>query len=496
MGLRAAGRVAALAAALSLTGCAAMIGGYDLAPNGLSRDEDGFRRALAFEAPRAYRNAIEGRRGVTDDDLLRLLYAGTAGRYAGAHHESSRLLDLAAYLAEDRVTASLSREALSLLTSERALPYVPGRTERLMIHYLAALNFLETEDVQGAAVEARRIEALLDQMDDVKPGADRPADSRFFHHFAGLVFVTAGDANAAGVAFRRAGRGGDPAGLAEVGAEEGAEDGADAQRGEIVVLVEQGFVPHRVEQSVIIVLPPPQVKALTDGSGGEKTLAAAEAAARVLLTASHYYGDRSSLYRDHGFRSGLHIEPWRNDRCEEGSWSRSGGRCVEADDDGRPYLMRVSWPVLYQEPATAEAVRVRAGELGADPVARLDVSAGARRDFEAQRPGSLARTIARAATKMALSAGVEQTVAKRDEAAGQLAGLLTNLGTMLTERADTRAWHLLPGTVTMLHLSLPPGSHDLTLEMALGDGAIRPLSLGPVTVRAGEATFVSHRIWR
>jgi uncharacterized protein len=467
---RSGGRLRAavlLAAVLPLAGCAAVLGGYDLAPNGLTRDDDAFRRALAFEAPRAYEALLNGKGAVPDDPLLRLLYAGMAGRHGGAAVESSRLLDVASYLAEDRVTVSLSREALSLVTSDRSLAYVPTPTERLMIPYVAALNFLESGMFDAAAVEARRIEALLDQMLDGVPPAERPRDAAFLHHFAAVTFEAAGDWNAADVAYRRAAR------IDEsLGAPAARARATDPGMAEVLVLVERGFVPHRVEQSVVIVLPPAQAAMLTEGSAAERAVAAAEAAARMLVTASLHYGDRSGFYRDPGYRSGLRLEPWRN----------------EGNGEGTPYILRISWPVLFQEPAPAGPVRIRAGELGADAVARMDVGSWTRRDFDAQRPTILARAVARAAAKMAVSAAVEHSVGKRDEAAGKLAGLLTNLGTAATERADTRGWHLLPGDISLVRLTLPAGTHDLSLESG------RPFAT--VTVGPGETRFVSTRLWR
>jgi uncharacterized protein len=478
--------VAALAAVLPLAGCAAVLGGYDLAPNGLTRDEETFRRDLAFQAPVAYRSAIDGRRPLPEDDLLRLLYAGIAGRYAGAYDESSRLLDVASYLAEDRVTISLSREALSLVTSDRALAYVPGRTERLMIPYLAALNFLAAGDRHAAAVEARRIESLLDQLHGGAPADQRPASSHFLHYFAGAVFEAAGDWNAADVAYRRAGplaatfASTHGAGYGSAPGQGSAAPAADSM-GHVLVLIERGFVPHRVEQSVVIVLPPTQVRMLTDGSAGEKAVAAAEAAARILLVASHHGGSGTGFYRDNGYRSTIHVEPWRDDEEDE-----------DDEGQGNPYLLRVSWPVLYQEPRPAAAVRVQAGEFGTDVIAHFDVAAGIRQDFHDQRAATLARTVARAAAKVAISAAVEHSVGERDETAGRIAGLLTNLGTLATERADTRGWHLLPGDIAMVRLRLPAGSHELTLA---GDGS-GGATLGTVTVRPGQTTFFSTRLWR
>jgi hypothetical protein len=483
--LRKAGGVAALAAALLLTGCASTFSGYDLAPNGLPRAEDALRRELVDRPEDAYATVLEGGRDLPDDDLLRLLYAATAARYAGAYLDGGHLLDLASYLAEDRRTMSVSRQALSMVTSDRALAYVPGRTERLVIPYLAATTFLAAGDLGGAVVEARRIEALLDR-EGLPAGAasdgDIPVDRRFFHTFAGVIFEAAGEWNDASVAYRRAGL--------DDGALEGRPAPADST-GEVVVVVESGFVPHRVEQSVAVMLPPWQVHRLTEGSAGEKVAAATEAAAHVLLAAQRLYGDRSAYYRDHGYRREVRLDPWDHPDCGR----RKDDRCVETTDE-TPYLLRISWPVLYQPTAPPPVVQIRAGELGVDAVARLDVAAGVRDDFADDRGAMLARTVLRATSKMALTSAAREAVEKKDEVAGEVVGILANLGTFLTERADTRCWHLLPAQVSLVRLRLPAGTHHLEAELG-GDAREGGfLSLGTVRVEPGRTTFVTHRIWR
>lgn len=471
--------VAVLAATLLFSGCATAFGGYDLAPNGLPLDDEAIREGLAREPVATYEGVLEGERRLPDDDLLRLLYAGTAGRYAGRYQESTQLLDLASYLAEDRVTVSVSRQAASFITSDRALAYVPDRTERLMIHYVAALSYLEAGDRGGAVVEARRIEALLDRFDEDVDPTDPPYDSRFLHYFAGTVFEAGGEYGSADVAYRRAGA--DAPLVAEV------FEGTPADSmGEIVLVVERGFVPHRVEQSVAIALPTRQVSALTDGSLAEKAAAAAAAAATILLFASDTYGDRGPYYTDRGYQRPLYLSPWRND-C-----GRPGQPACRKDDSD-PYLMRVSWPVLYQERAPDdERVSVRVDGLEIGSYRRLNVDTGVRRDFTDELGTILARTVFRAATKMVLSDVAEDVVSKEDETAGKIVGALVNLGTLLTERADTRSWHLLPATVELVRIPVPAGTHELTLG---GGWLSRGVNLGPVHVQPGEMTFVSHRIW-
>lgn len=475
-------RTATLATALFLTGCGSAFTGYDLAPNGLPVSEDALRRGLAFEAADVYRGVLEGRQALPDDDLLRLLYAGTAARYAGRYEESSRLLDLAGYVADDRVTRSVSREAISFLTSDRALAYTPPPTERLMIPALAALNYLDAGRFEEAAVEARRIEALLDRFDEGVPAAELPYDSRVLHYFAGAVFEAAGEWNGADVAYRRAG------GLADsIGTARGSPP-ADSM-GDVVVVVEHGFVPHRVEQSVVIVLPPAQAKALKDGDIGAKAAAALDAAARILVTAADYFGDRGPYYRDRAYHGTVRLEPWREDRCRRTSGSTAW--CDEEDGEN-PYLLRISWPVLYQPDPPAASLGIRAG-TATGAVARLDLSDGTRRDLNGDRKGMIARAVLRAAAKLALTAEIEDKVSEKDETAGEIVGALVNLGTLLVERADTRSWHLLPGSLSVARIRLPAGTHDLSLVGGTGSTGT---TLGTIEVRPGRTTFLTTRLWR
>lgn len=482
---RAAVPAAALLFALTLSGCASVFGGYDLAPNGLPRAEADLRRELARDAGAAYDEVVEGEAVLPDDDLLRLLYAGTTGRYSGHYTEATQLLDVAGYVAEDRVTVSVSRQALSFITSDRALQYTPSRTERLMIPYTSAVAFLQAGDVGAAVVEARRIEALLDTYDEDTSRDETPASSRFLHLFAATIFDAAGEDNSAAVAYRRAGLAGAGAADVRIPAEYVGVPGDSL--GDVVVFVERGFVPHRVEQSVVVALPPFQMKALTDGDAGEKAAAATATAAQILLAASAYYGDRGFYYTNHGYRRTMHLSPWRSE-CD--GWNAPRW----CDDDRDPYLLRISWPVLYQDPVPGGDVRIRTGGGTVAAPHRLDVGAGIRTDFSDQRGAMIARTVFRAASKMVLSHTAEDAVGERDETAGRIVGLLVNLGTLLTERADTRSWHLLPGTVSMVRLRLPAGTHDLAIE---GDGLLgRDTDLGEVTVRPGRTTFVAHRVWR
>ncbi len=488
---------------LAGAGCARLFSHYDVAPNGLNRRDDRLRRLLAFgQADSALTRVSAGGDAAPGDELLRSLYAGILAHYAGAYDSSDAALHRAAELAEDRYTKRISRAALSLITSDRALPYEPGWTERLLIHYYGALNRLRRRDLDGAAVEARRLGFLLERE------AQRGSDPRtlptlaLLRYFTGVVFEVAGERNDADVAYRNALM------LAARGDSLPTEQPPPDSLGDVVVVVEQAFVAHRVEQAIVVPLHPVEVAWLTGAGGDERAAAAAEVAARIIahalvapterpwydrrpptihvkLPPSEYYARACAERASAGTDERGNKEARRSRKCP--------------DTDGNPYILRIAWPAYRLDREPASGLRVLAGDGAAEPLRyRADVSDAVTRDFADERTLLVARTVARAVSKLALTRGVERNVGDDDdEWIGRVLGLLTNVGTALLEQADTRSWQLLPARIGIARLRLPPGTHAIAVELpgASGD-ASRRVEIGAAEVRAGEITVLSARIWR
>lgn len=487
-------RLALVGLLLASTGCAGLFSSYNVAPNGLHREDDALRRLLVRGQPE---QALErGEAGaLPGDELLQALYIGILAHYAGEYARSDSALERAAQLADDRYTRRVSRAALSLISSDRVLPFEPGRTERRLIHYYGALNRLHRGDLEGAAVEARRLAFLLELDRDRTPSATERPTLAFLRYFTGLVFEAAGERNDAGVAYRNA------AALLGGEVDSAALPPLPDTLGEVVVLVEEGFVAHRVEQALILSLHPVEVHYLTTGAGEERVTAAASIAARVV---AHALADTSDVVyvrsRPRTIRVGPPPDHYFDEVCDDWSSKESQGPDGRESDacaarDGPPYILRIAWPVHRQEydRAALRSWSVEAGEWTEPVRLRADLSDAVIQDFEGDRAAMLARLIARSTTKIALTRGIERGVSERDEGLGQLLGLLTNLGTALLEQADTRSWQLLPGRIGVVRLRLPPGTHPLTLRSESGAG--RRIDLGSVEVRAGRTTFVSTRDW-
>ena len=459
-------RVGGLCAIVAtITGCSVVARAartyYDATPMGTEQREWGLRRTMASGAFETALDHVSSRdEAAPRDRLLRSLYDGIVAYYAGDYARSGKSLRSADAMAEDRYTKSLSRGALSLVSNDLVLPYMPGHTERLFVHYYAALGYLRRDDVAGAAVEARRLSQLLEQFDEHRTPGDRSSRA-FLRYFAGSVFEAAGESNDAEVAYRNAAELAAPSAIPR---DMSVPDGS----GEVILLLERGFVAPRVEEHLHIEVAERERDSLP-GSTRTRDLPPPEAVISRLARQLESEPD-SGVYRSTGRR---HL---RRDRG--------------LDEEGGDLLLKVAWPVFLRPvrdslPAT---VVVPGGRPA--PFALVgDISDGIVADYRRQRLMLLTRTVARAAVKLAAAEAAEKKK-------GSGARTLATLAGAVLEHADTRSWHLLPSDIALTRLTLPAGRHRLTVRVGQpGASAMRVVELGDVDVAAGRISFVSGREW-
>lgn len=472
-----------LAAALVTGGCARLVASYDVAPNGLSRTDDELRRYMAFgqfDSAMMRLAKPNKKTQLPKDDLLRTLYEGVTAYYAGDYARSTNAFDRADLLAEDRVTKSVSKAALSVLVNDRSLAYEPSRTERLLIPYYAALSYLRAGNPQEAAVEARRLSLLLQSLEDEKKAPD-PELHAFLRNFAGIVFEAAGQHADADVAYRNA------VALDSMGYARGARS---ASTGEVIVLVEHGFAPHRVQESLVVVLGDEETHELDAEEEDSRHESALRVAARVLEyanTAGPRVGPpRSRTLMVPAAQSKASGARRHHEPCDTTS---EGATCP--DDEDHSYILRMSWPVMYDYEGFSPSFHVIIDSTAVGINARADIARGVLEDFRKEQTVIVARTVARAVAKYAMTKGVEKEAAKKDEGLGKLAGFLMNIGGAITEQADTRSWHFMPRSVSMVRYALPPGSHRISIDTGNGSS----VEVGSVDIAAGKTAVLSTRVW-
>jgi hypothetical protein len=445
----------------------------------------------AGRAPEALEMLAPGESRI-GDDLLRLQYEGIVAHYAGEYRRSSAALEEAFRLQEDRYTRSVSAALLSMLASDRVLAYSAPFPERLLLHYYGAMNYLRLGEPDEAAVEARRLGHLLGRsLEGDEPGVPPPL-GRTLSLFSGAVFEAAGQWNDAEVAHRRArafGGGttdadGDATARAPV---EGARGPVEIfagrpppaspvgeGHGEVLVVLERGFVAHRVEEDLTLLLLPDEWEEMREIRRGVLEEDGEGTESRLLRLARRVEARSLSRHRRH--------------------------RAARRDGDGEPVLLRVAWPAYRQWPLASgpASLRVRgddtAGVLPASP-RRADLSRAVREAYRERRTLDVAKTLLRAVTKAALAEGIEEAVSTEDETLGEVLGWSARIAGALLERADTRSWHLLPARLELFRIRLPAGTHRLEARVPGRDASEESVALGSVEVRPGGITVVSARAW-
>jgi hypothetical protein len=420
------GSAAICTALLGVSGCAtlrATVGAYERGPNGISLPQHRLREALARSD---YSEALGWRE---DDALLRALNVGVSSYYASQFGRSAAVLDSAALLADDRITTSVSKTALAMVTNDLALPYQPRHTERLFIPYYGMLAYARLERWEDAAVEARRLSALLSEYAADRTDAERSTHATL-EYLAAAAFERAGERGEAQVAYRNASVLLQP----QLDGEEAEGTPAD---GEVLVVVERGFVAHRTTQAINV--------------------------------------------RFHEFENdSLHDKP------APGHRHKTDGDADADDDVG--YWLSVAFPSVRRSRRVAgePAIFIDGASAASSRVASL-IDDAVSADEQRERAALLARAVARVAAKYAITRAVKGK-------SGDVAGTIANIGASLMERADVRSWHLLPQEITLLRVRAPAGQHDLQIAIGNETGSAR-LDIGPVNVRPGMLTITAVRLW-
>jgi hypothetical protein len=113
-----------------------------------------------------------------------------------------------------------------------------------------------------------------------------------------------------------------------------------------------------------------------------------------------------------------------------------------------------------------------------------NVDGVAKKTLDEQLPGIKARALARAVAKNAMVRGAKSS--SDDNHKNALLGLIANIATVATERADTRSWVTLPSEFYLASVSLPPGRYNIDVQfLGRSGGVVDSKEYKDIEVRAG-----------
>ncbi len=149
---------------------------------------------------------LEGDKRIQKDRnrLLYLFNMGFINHLQQDYSKSNEFFNEADLLIED-YNKSYGAEALALISNPEVKPYKPEDFESIMIHYYKSLNYLLLGQYESSIVEAKRMNLILNQLNDkYKDYKNRYQADAFAHILMGLSYEASRDFNNAFIAFRNA----------------------------------------------------------------------------------------------------------------------------------------------------------------------------------------------------------------------------------------------------------------------------------------------------
>ena len=417
-------------------------------------------RARNYEAARA--QIAKAKKG--GNQLLYLLENGLLAHYEGRYAASNRYFADAERLSAQLFTRSVSREAAALVTNDAVRKYRGHSFERVAVHYYRALNYWYLGLPEDALVECRKANLKLAQY-AIHNGQASYKNDAFIHYITGLFYEATGEFNDAYISYGHArdayshyektfdlappqavatdlehlaaaldGEGTD----ARLASFNGMRFAKAAGNGELVLFLEIGFIPRKVEEEIELPL-------------YEDDLKRGEEAHKVAV-------DISRRHRVYPIGD---VEYW----------------------------LRVALPKYEVVAPRTDRVRIRAGDRVVQTQIAQNYAAIAKASLKDDYPRIMVRTIARGFVKYLAYREAD----KKDKVLGFFANLLN----VATEIADTRSWVSLPHNIQIGRVELPPGTHAITLEALDASGRIiETETFRQIEIHPGQRTFLNHRVYQ
>ncbi len=387
--------------------------------------------------------SLDGLRLTGADQMLYYLNKGTLLRLQGDYTASNLQFESAKRLMEKLSATSVFEQTGSVAVNDTLKAYEGTGNEQLLVYAFEELNYLQSGDVDEAAVEARQFDIKQRLIAENNPAATYLSGA-FVRYLNGMVYEEAGESDSARIDYRKAVEGyhaqsgvtgfGVPATLK-----------ADLDRLENPHAVARS-VP--VPESAGVAIQPPDTR-----DNGE-----------VVFILHNGLGP--SLAENILMVSNL-------------------------DPQNGAAIFSVALPKFVQRPVPVARFELSEGSQSATSEIVEDVNTIARKSLDDRLPAITARAVARMVVKNAAAKKVKNQT-ENAGAAGLLMSIASDVGAIASERADTRSWSLLPGNILLARLSLPAGTHDLKVTFYGSYGnALATREYNAVKVMTGRKVFVS-----
>lgn len=380
--------------------------------------------------------ANEKKRFAEKDRFLYFIDAGLANFYAGHYQIGADKLSLAERSSEELYTKSISRAAASLLLNDNALEYAGEDYEILYTNLIKTLSYLAMDDFDGAFVEVRRADLKLRLLEQKYVNAtelwqkESKVDServKIEYRHKRIRFNN--DAFARWLSMH-------------MYAAEGYSDDAQIDYDRL----HEAFLT----QPLIYPFAPPQVR-YQSRKGAILSVVALVGLAPLKESVTF----RIRTDKDLHLVQILYTDTKGNEALFEQI-------PVDVKED---YYFKFAMPRIVVRPSIVSRIRISTDSLVLGELQLLeDVGLIAQESFEAKKTLIYIRSIARAIVKGLITHKLKKN-ADTGGVEGWFKKAAIDIGADITENADLRCSHLLPGLIYVGDFEIAPGRYNLTVEI-------------------------------
>ena len=365
------------------------------------------------------------------NEVLVGLERGMLLRRQGRLAESIEAFEATKRQLGDLEPISVSETLAEWTLAESAGAYQASVHERLLLHSMQILNFLESGDLDAARVEATQADLTLRRIDPGRGAAPYGGDASL-RYLSGIVFEAAGERSDAAIAYRHAVR---------RYRDRDTPVPRDLQHRLVRLLGGIGLDDEQAEW--------------LERFGLDEVPEAPPAEWGELIVVVH-----------------------------GGLAPRLGQTNIAAQDPRSGQLYRLSMPKVQRAGDPVRGLRVTSGGESASGDRIESVNGLVEAWVDQQVPLLISRALGRNV--------VRHQVASRLREENPALGALVNVVGFLAEQPDQRLWRSLPESLWLVRLPLPSGSHRPRVHVGRGGGDERRLTLdGPVRIRPGETVVRS-----
>jgi hypothetical protein len=417
-------------------------------------------------AVKVLEQAKEGKAFEPRDRVAYWMNLGMLDHYAKKYSDSNQVLEKAAKAADALYTTSISTQAETLLTNETMSDYQGENFERVLLHVVGALNYVEAGDLDNARVEAVKTNEKLKYFRT--QAGDQPlvfSQDAFADWLTGVIYEMQGEPNEALISYKSA-----AAAYRDVYAKN-FQMQAPAFLGEDIV---------RTAKAV---------------GGFDEDIEKAKA------QFPNANGETAALMKDHGEVLLLHAcgeAPAKKDfilsclinakagglACDYTAGATGFEKVRSFTANGEVH--KIAMPIFERRRHRIAHVRMSDESQSAEGVLVEPVAEIAIKDLADRMHRTYAKALARAATKV-----VAEGATKKLGGPGQLLSAALSIVNNVNEEADKRSWSTLPSEFNVARLWVTPGEHDLALDFSDGAGRLVRHATVHVKVAAGKRVIVT-----